>query len=117
MSTRLERRIVNKTADYTIQPSLDRPGTVFENRGATTGITFTLPRAGRGVMGWWYRFKPFVAQNMVIATTPGDLIVLGDTGANSLTVATIGGEIEAFCDGIGWFATGIAVGHTYTIAT
>jgi hypothetical protein len=127
MSTRLERRTVAKTAAYTVNPALDRPGTVFTNAGAAGAVTFTLPLATRALLGWWYRFLGVVDQNFTVASNPVDtLIVINDTAADSLTVSTagqkIGAEIEAQCVETSagvfrWVAKGNAVGHTYTVAT
>jgi len=127
MSTRLERRVVGKAASYTIRPNSDSPGTVFTNKGATGSITFTLPTPTRALLGWWYRIKVVVDQNVVLAPATADtLVLLNDLAADSLTISTssekIGAEIEAQCvetaDGtFKWAASGIAVGHTYTVAT
>lgn len=129
MSTRLERRVVPKTADYTINPasSLDAPGTVFTNRGAGGAVNFTLPAPTRKTLGWWYRFKCVVDQTITVTAPVADtLVCLNDATADSLAISTggqkIGGEIEAQCietaDGTyRWAASGIAVGHTYTVAT
>lgn len=122
MSTRLNRRVVAKTAAYTIKPPMDACGTVFTNRGATGGVTFTLPAPNLGLAGYWYRFKGLADFAITVASETADtLIALDDIAADSVAIATaneiIGGEIEAFCDGVSWYASGIAVGHTYTVAT
>ena len=122
MSTRLERRVVAKTADYTINPTLDRPGTTFTNRGAAGTVIFTLPAPSLALTGWWYRFKGHAGQAITVATATADtLVTKNDAAADSLSSSTagelIGAEMEAFCDGTSWFAAGIAVGITYTVAT
>lgn len=127
MSVRLERRVVDKSAAYTITPAADRPGTVFTNVGASGSVTFTLPTPTRALLGWWFRFKAVVDQSIVVAAATADtLLVLNDLAADSLAISTtnekIGGEIEVQCletvDGtFKWCASGVAVGHTYTIAT
>lgn len=123
MSTRLERRTVRKTAAYTLRPPFDRPGTVFTNAGAVGSVTFTLPAPTRAVLGHWYRFVALVAQAVVVAAPTADtLVALGDTAADSVQVSTIGGEIEAKCIETSagvyrWAASGVAVGHTYTVNT
>lgn len=122
MSTRLERRVVAKTADYTINPDRDRCGTTFTNRGASGAVVFTLPAPSSRLTGWWYRFKSHADQDVTVAAGTADtLVVLNDATADSLAASTtseqIGAEIEAFCDGTSWFASGVAVGHTYTVAT
>lgn len=122
MSTRLERRVVAKTADYTITPPADRPGTVFTNRGATGTVIFTLPAPGPGVRGWWFRFKAHADFTVTVKTATADtLIGLNDVAADSVSLQTggqiIGGEMEAVCDGTSWFVSGLTVGHTFTVAT
>ena len=127
MSTRLHRRVVGKAASYTVAPHVDQPGTVFTNRGASGAVTFTLPTASKGVLGHWYRFKAVVDQNVIVAAPTADtLLVLNDLEADSLAIQNsgqkIGGEIEVQCletaEGtFKWAASGIAVGHTYTVAT
>jgi hypothetical protein len=127
MSTRLERRIVRKTANYTLRPPFDRPGTVFTNAGATGAVTFTLPTPNRAVLGWWFRFKAVADQNLLVAAPTADtLVTLDDVAADSIALSTadqiVGGEIEAVCVETSagvyqWAASGIAVGHTYTVAT
>jgi hypothetical protein len=127
MSTRLERRVVPKAADYTVRPNSDAPGTVFTTEGATGAVVFTLPTPTRALLGVWYRFKNVVDQNMTVQPPTADTaIALNDLAADSLAVSTggqkIGGEIEAQCVRTGgstfqWALSGVAVGHTYTVAT
>lgn len=122
MSTRLERRVVIKTSAYTVDPTVNRPGTVFTNRGATGSVTFTLPAPSTRLRGWFYTFRAIADYAIVVAAaTAGTLVTLNDVAANSLAASTaseiIGAEIEVFCDGTAWSAEGRAVGHTYTIAT
>lgn len=122
MSTRLERRVVAKTADYTINPTADKPGTVFTNRGATGAVTFTLPPATPANTGWWYRFRGVADQTITIASSVVDtLLAFNDAAADSVAMSTggqkIGGEMEAFCDGTTWAVTGLSVGVTFTVAT
>jgi hypothetical protein len=113
---------VAKTADYTIDPAVDPSGTVFTNRGAAGAVVFTLPAARAALAGFVYTFKVHANQNVTVASNPVDtLVTLNDAAADSLAASTtnekIGAEIRAFCDGTSWFASGVAVGHTYTIAT
>lgn len=127
MSVRLERRTIAKAASYTVKPPLDSPGTVFTTAGATGAITFTLPTPGPGTRGWWYRFKNLVDQNMIVAAGVADtLICFNDLTADSLAASTsgekIGAEIEVECvettpGTFRWTASGVAVAHTYTVAT
>lgn len=118
----MKARVSAKTADYTIVPSTDPSGTIFTTRGAGGAVIFTLPAPAAALAGYRYTFKNVVAQDMTVKTATVDtLIVLNDLTADSLAVTTtneeIGGQIEAICDGTSWFASGVAVGHTYTIAT
>lgn len=127
MSTRLERRTIAKTASYTINPAIDRPGTVFTNAGAAGAVTFTLPAPGQGTRGWWYRFVGVADQNIIVAALTADtLIVIDDTAADSLAIQTAGqrisAEIEAKCvettpGTFRWVAIGIGSGYTYTPST
>jgi hypothetical protein len=127
MSTRLERRHIAKTASYTIKPPLDAPGTVFTNAGAAGAVTFTLPTPNKGLLGHWYRFLGVADQDIVVAAPVVDtLLTKNDAAADSLAASTsgekIGACIEAECIQTSagvyrWAAYGIAVGHTYTVAT
>lgn len=122
MPIRKQDRVVAKTAAYTITALNDPSGTVFTNRGAVGSVTFTLPPASQAYRGYEYDFQGIADQNLVLApSTPDTLIVLNDTAADSLAISTggqkIGGRMKAFCDGTSWIAMGVAVGHTYTIAT
>ncbi len=122
MSTRLHQRVVPKATSYTIKPPMDAPGTVFTTRGASGAVTFTLPTPGRQLLGTWYEFLNVVDQNMAVA---GALATLNNAAAASVTVSTgsqkIGARIKATCVETAsgtykWLTSGIAVGHTYTVA-
>lgn len=127
MATNFKRRVVPKTADYTISAGRDQAGTTFTNRGATGTVIFTLPTPGRGYLGTNYRFRCVVDFTLrVSGTTNGDLLTKNDNAANSVSLQTagelLGGMIEAECietaDGtFKWNVTGASVGHTFTIAT
>lgn len=122
MSVRLTRRVVAKTADYTIKPPMDAPGTTFTNRGASGAVIFTLPAPGENVKGYWYRFVSHAAQDVTVKTATADtLVTKNDAAADSVAASTtneeIGAVIEAFCDGTSWFVYGLSVGHTFTVAT
>lgn len=115
------KSIVAKTVDYTVT-GLEPCGTIFTTRGAAGAVNFTLPVASVKFTGLWYRFKNVVDQNMTVTSNPADtLVVDGDLTADSLAASTashkIGAEIEAFCDGTSWFASGVNGGVTYTVAT
>lgn len=124
MSTRLTRRTLNKAAAYTIKYPFDAPGTVFTNAGATGAVMLTLPAPTAALHGVWYRAVCQAAQAFGFATATVDtLIALSDAAADSVTVPTIGGIIEVMCVETAtagtyrWLASGIAVGHTYTVNT
>lgn len=108
MSTRLELRVVPKTAAYTVSPAKgDRSDTLFTNDGATGSVTFTLPSAAVQLKGWSYRFMAVAAQAIVIAAgTAGDLVSIGTGARDSVTLASsfriLGGMIEVFCTGTKW---------------
>lgn len=100
---------------------------MFTNAGAAGAVTFTLPKATRAVLGWWYRFKGVADQAFTVAPPTADtLLALDDAAADSIAASTadqiVGAEIEVVCletaPGVyQWAASGIAVGHTYTVAS
>lgn len=126
MSVRLTRRVVPKSASYTIVYPMDAPGTVFTNRDAAGPVTFTLPSPGRQLLGVEYEFLGVAAQNLIVAgATAGDLVGLNDTAADSLAMQTagqiIGGWIRAVCvesaaGTFQWAVEGTTEGVTYTKA-
>jgi hypothetical protein len=79
-------------------------GTLFTNRGASAGCTFTLPVTSSLLNGWWCEFATVAAQAITIATSPTDtLIVHADATADSIvTAGTIGQHIRVVCDGTGF---------------
>lgn len=86
-------------------------------------MTFTLPAPTSSLLGYWYRFKALAAQTLTVAAGTADtLIALSDATADSVSVPTIGGELEAVCVETSagvyrWAVSGFAVGHTYTVNT
>lgn len=127
MSTRLARRIVDKTAAYTVDPTRDTAGTVFTNMGATGSVTFTLPTPSRSLLGTWYEFLGIADQNIVVAPPTADTaIVKNDIAGDSLAVSTagalIGASMVALCvratsTTFAWVIYGNSVNHTFTVAT
>jgi hypothetical protein len=127
MSTKLKRRVVGKSADYTVNANHDAPGTTFTNKGATGAITFTLPAAVRGLLGYYYRFRAVVDQSIVVATPAVDTaLALNDLAADSVALSTAGqklaGVIEAECvetasGTFQWAISVLTVGHAGTVAT
>lgn len=118
----LVRRVVAKTAAYSIESRKDRSGTIFTNRGATGSVTFTLPPASR-CTGFEYLFLVFADQSIVVASKVADtLVAFNDIAADSLAISTsskkIGTCIRALCDGTNWFAHVVSAdGVTGAIAT
>lgn len=123
-----KRRVVVKTADYTIVAGTKTDGTgdpgntVFTNRGAVGAVTFTLPDVTADMKGLSYEFFGIADQNYTIATTTADtLLVTGDVAADSLAVSTsshkIGSHVRVICDGTAWIAYGDSSGDTFTVAT
>lgn len=127
MATKLTRRVIDKTASYTISGLNDRPDTIFTNRGASGAVTFTLPPPSAPYLGTVYHFRGIADQNLLVAgTTAGDIVTKNDAAANSLAASTsgekIGAAMRAECIRTGdatykWLVIGVAVGHTYTVAT
>ena len=116
------RRVVAKTADYTVVAADVIDQVYFTTRGAAGAVNFTLPVVNPAWAGLSVTYKNAVDQNMTVTGNPADTIIVdGDTQADSLAASTashkIGAEIEAFCDGTSWFVSGKNVGVTYTVAT
>lgn len=120
MSTRLERRVLAKTAAYTIAPPMDRSGLSFTNRGAIASVTFTLPVANAAVKGWWYEFFVHAGQSVIVAgaasakiATPGN--AAADNVGFQIANKKIGGRILAICDGTQWLCIGIRQGGGFCV--
>jgi hypothetical protein len=116
----LERRVVAKTASYTVNPAVDRSGTIFTTRGAGGAITFTLPTPTAALTGWAYSFHNVVAQDLTVSAGTGKGIAFNNAACASLAATTTGQEIgaiiDAICDGTSWFLLGGTNGVTYTVA-
>lgn len=113
--------VLAKTTSYTITPA-DPCGTLFTNRGAAGAVTLTLPAPSAVPVGQWYLIAGFADQNILVATATADtLVVINDVAADSLAMSTASAKIGCMmlvvCDGTNWYATGISVGGTYTVAT
>src|SRR5262245_16125705 len=112
----LKKRVVAKTADYTIvSPATnagDASGTIFTNRGATGAVVFTLPAPAQNIAGVFYDFLGVADQTFTVATATADTLINdGDAAADSLAVSTsahkIGACMRVMCDGTAWAAIGI----------
>lgn len=104
MSTRLARRTVAKTANYSIvpYPGMDSPGTLFTNGGAAGTVVFTLPTPNKSLLGFWYEFLGLVDQVITVAAPVADtLIAFNDIAADSVSSGgsgqRIGALIKAIC--------------------
>lgn len=95
-----------KTAAYTLK---ERDcGKLFTNRGASAGVTFTLPKIGanNGLKGLKFEFFSVAAQVITVASDPADSIVAdSDAAADTIALAgTIGQHLTVVCDGTSWLA-------------
>lgn len=127
MSLRFKRRVVGKSADYTVKYPMDAPDTTFTNDGATGAVVYTLPTPSVELLGVRYRFRAVVDQSITVATPTADTgIGLNDLAVDSLAASTagqkIGACIEAECvkttvGSYQWMLSGTAVGHTYSVNT
>lgn len=116
-----KRRTIAKTGNYSINPNKgDFSGTIFTNRGAGAGVTFTLPNPTPALAETHYRFVGVADQTFTVAAPAGKAVAFNNAAATSLAASTagqkIGAVIEAFCDGTSWLLTGAAAGVTYTVA-
>lgn len=124
------RRVIAKTADYTILDPYaasssvggDAGGTIFTNRGATGTVIFTLPAPAQRLAGCVYEFLGIADYTITVKTATADtMILLNDITADSLSQQTssalIGAHMRVICDGTSWVGYGDAVGVTYTVAT
>jgi hypothetical protein len=126
MATRLERRVVAKTADYTIRPPFDSPGTLFTNAEASGAVVFTLPTPNKAVLGHWYEFMGLVDQLITVAAPTADtLIGFNDLDLDSIATGgsgqRIGAIIRVYCiftaAGVyRWIAEGATPGVTFVLA-
>jgi hypothetical protein len=114
MSTRLKRRVLDKTAAYTIVSVTDAAGTIFTNRGAGGSVTITLPAPNAATKGDWYEFRVHANQSLIVASpTAGQIVAPGNAAANNVGFETasakVGRGLIAECDGTSW--------HCYPIGT
>lgn len=124
----LLRRVIAKTADYTILDPFtattggDPSGTIFTNRGAVGAVIFTLPAPVPRLAGVSYEFQGIADQSINVKTATADtLIALNDLTADSVEMSTgtklIGSRMRAECDGTSWIAYGVSIGTTMTVNT
>jgi hypothetical protein len=127
MGLHTESRVVSKTADYTISKNTDRESTEFDNRGAVGAVNFNLPTPQPAYLGWKYYANGIADQTFgFVGAAAGDIVTKNDAAANSVKCQTggekIGGRLMAICirtadNTYKWLVAGVAVGHTYTVAT
>jgi predicted Rossmann-fold nucleotide-binding protein len=117
MSIRLKRRVLAKTANYTISGARgDAAGTVFTNRGATGAVVFTLPAPNRANTGDYYDFIVVAAFDVKVQGPAADQVVtVGDAVATAVNTAGVGGVMRVLSDGVSWIASGQSVGTTFTV--
>lgn len=119
-------RLIAKTANFTVDPTTARAGTLFTNKGAGGAVTFTLPQlsgsAGGTWDGYWLEFVGEADQTITVACTAAKAITFNNAAATSLAMSTggqkIGGRIKAVWNAATakWFLFGVTVGVTYTVA-
>ena len=110
------RRIIAKTADYTVVEADD--GTLFTTLGAAAAVEFTLPAPRPG---YWFAFLAAVDQNLKVSSAAvGQLMTYHDAAANSVSYEStqkIGGCVILL--GISttkWFVLQIGA-NTLTVTT
>lgn len=113
-----------KTADFTLDPTTTRVGTLFTNAGAGGAVTCTLPQlnAQGGYDGFWVEFIGIADQTFGFAAAAGKAITFNNAAATSLKAQTggqkIGARLKAIWIGsqLKWHLEGDTVGVTYTVA-
>jgi len=114
------KRFQTKTAAYTLVANDNF--TLFDNVGATTAITFTLPTLANGYL---FGFSVQAAQNVTVASSAGDdMIAYNDASADSVAFSTggslIGGQVWVYSNPAGtkWIVEDHSAGaNTITVAT
>ena len=94
-------------------------GKVLTNRGASGGVTFTLPDASSTFAGVDFYTLSHASQVITVATATVDtLVTVNDIAADSLASENKPGAwMHVYCDGTQWYAEPRTDGITYTIAT
>src|SRR5438128_10840859 len=111
-----------KTADFTLDPTTVRCGTLFTNEGAGGAVTCTLPQLSNVDQwkGYWIEFFGVADQTFGFAGTAGKVVTFNNAAATSVKAQTggqkIGARIRATWNGTKWHVTGEGVGATYTVA-
>ena len=106
MSTanKLVPTVTAKTANYTFT-NTDWGG-IFTNRGATGGITFTLPAVSATPVGAYVEVFVAANQDVTVASTADEMITFNDIDANAVAWTTssekLGAAAKFLCDGTSW---------------
>lgn len=109
-------RIQNKTANYTVLET--DSGTIFQNRGDTGAIEYTLPTNPKN--GLFFIFVSAVDQSMTITAPDEKLVAYNDLTADGTSFVTgshkIGSACLVFADGTMWYALALTA-HTQTVVS
>lgn len=121
-------KVIAKTANFTVDPTVTKVGTLFTNRAAVGAVTFTLPQLSGAAQqggiwdGYWLEFQAEADQTITVACAATKAITFNNAAATSLALQTagqkIGGAIRAIWDtsAAKWVLRGVTVGHTFTVA-
>jgi hypothetical protein len=115
--------MVARATNYTVNPLVDRAGTVFTTRGAAGAVVFTLPVISPGqLVGYFVEFLNVVDQNMsIVAPVADTLVTVNDAAADSVIFSTsnqkIGARALAQWDGTQWSVANQSVACTMTVNT
>lgn len=93
--TRLQPRILNKTANYTVTESdLYHGGAVLANSGASGAVVFTLPSAKPGMK---LTATVIAAQNLTLDLPTGDTIRALATSGQTFSADAAGETLQLVC--------------------
>lgn len=112
-----------KTADFTLDPTTTRCGTLFTNEGAGGAVTCSLPQLNaQGTwVGYWVEFLGIADQTLGFATvTANKAITVNNAAATSLKCQTagqkIGARLKAVWLGTKWHLSVVTDGTAGTVA-
>lgn len=123
MQTRMP--VIPKTASFTLDMNAVRSGSRITTRGATGAVTATLPQPQTGNPSWdgyTVEFHAGADQTLTVAAAANKAVTFNNLTATSLAASTGGQKIGALIKAVWeaaagkWHLSGIAVGHTYTVA-
>lgn len=125
MSLRLKAPVVPKTASFTADLNAFPSGTRYTNAGAAGAIVCTLPTPATGIGSWnghTVELHGMADQSITLATAAGKTVTFNNAAATSVAASTAGQKIGALIRAVWnatsgkWMVSGLAVGHTYTVA-